>query len=178
MKFLKSNGQPLPAAIVKSAKSAGRDDVSRREFLAIASSFGATTATAYAMLGMPAPAQAAAHAQMGGTVRIQMSVRGLKDPRTYDWSQIANFARGWLEYLVFLQLDQILDNAHRLRDIPGVIVHGRYDVVCPVEQAWLLQRAWPGAELQVVPDAGHSALEPGIVDALVRATEQTAMRLR
>lgn len=78
----------------------------------------------------------------------------------------------------FLQQDQILDNAHRLRDIPGVIVHGRYDVVCPVEQAWLLQRAWPGAELQVVPDAGHSALEPGIVDALVRSTEQTAMRLR
>jgi len=78
----------------------------------------------------------------------------------------------------FLQQDQILDNVHRLRDIPGVIVHGRYDVVCPVEQAWLLQRAWPGAELRVVPDAGHSALEPGIVDALVRATEQTAMRLR
>ena len=78
----------------------------------------------------------------------------------------------------FLQQDQILDNVHRLRDIPGVIVHGRYDVVCPVEQAWLLQRAWPGAELRVVPDAGHSALEPGIVDALVRSTEQTAMRLR
>ena len=78
----------------------------------------------------------------------------------------------------FLQQDQILDNVHRLRDIPGVIVHGRYDVVCPVEQAWLLQRAWPGAELRVVPDAGHSALEPGIADALVRATEQTAMRLR
>jgi proline iminopeptidase len=78
----------------------------------------------------------------------------------------------------FLQQDQILNNAHRLRDIPGIIVHGRYDVVCPVEQAWLLHRAWPGAELRVVPDAGHSALEPGIVDALVRATEQTAMRLR
>jgi proline iminopeptidase len=78
----------------------------------------------------------------------------------------------------FLQQDQILNNTHRLRDIPGVIVHGRYDVVCPVEQAWLLQRAWPDAELQVVPDAGHSALEHGIVDALVRATEQTAMRLR
>ena len=78
----------------------------------------------------------------------------------------------------FLQQDQILGNAYRLRDIPGVIVHGRYDVVCPVEQAWLLQRAWPGATLQVVPDAGHSALEHGIVDALVRATEQIAMRLR
>lgn len=77
----------------------------------------------------------------------------------------------------FLKVDQILENAGRLAGIPGVIVHGRYDVVCPVEQAWALHRAWPGAELHVVPDAGHSALEAGIVNRLVMATEQTATRL-
>jgi proline iminopeptidase len=78
----------------------------------------------------------------------------------------------------FLEPDQILKQAGRLRDIPGVIVHGRYDLVCPLEQAWALHRAWSGAQLQVVPDAGHSALEPGIVDALVTATVQMAMRIR
>ena len=77
----------------------------------------------------------------------------------------------------FLKVDQILENAGRLAGIPGVIVHGRYDVVCPVEQAGALHRAWPGAELHVVPDAGHSALEAGIVNRLVMATEQTATRL-
>jgi proline iminopeptidase len=78
----------------------------------------------------------------------------------------------------FLEPDQILKRAERLQHIPGVIVHGRYDVVCPVEQAWALHRAWPGARLQVVPDAGHSALEPGIVDALVTATRWMAMQVR
>ena len=78
----------------------------------------------------------------------------------------------------FLEPDQILKNAGRLDGIPGVIVHGRYDVVCPVEQAWELHRAWPGARLEIIPDAGHSATEPGIVDALMTATSQFAMRCR
>ncbi len=67
--------------------------------------------------------------------------------------------------------DQLLRDAHRLRDIPGVIVQGRYDVVCPLRSAWDLHRAWPQAKLEIVPDAGHSAFEPGITDALVRATD-------
>jgi proline iminopeptidase len=50
--------------------------------------------------------------------------------------------------------------------------------VCPVEQAWELHRAWPGARLEIIPDAGHSATEPGIVDALMTATSQFAMRFR
>jgi proline iminopeptidase len=78
----------------------------------------------------------------------------------------------------FLQKDQILGNVSRLQGIPGVIVHGRYDVVCPLEQAWLLHQAWPLSRLQVIQDAGHSATEPGIVDALVTATEQFARRFR
>lgn len=105
MTFFTRTGKPLPQSIVDSAKSVGNDPVNRREFLAVASAFGATAATAYSMLGMAAPAQAASHAQMGGTVRIQMEVRALKDPRTFDWSQIANFTRGWLEYLVTYEND-------------------------------------------------------------------------
>ena len=105
MEFFKRNGQPMPQTIVDQAAKVGDDAVNRREFLAMASAFGATAATAYSMLGMAAPAQAAGHAKQGGTVRIQMEVRALKDPRTYDWSQIANFSRGWLEYLITYEND-------------------------------------------------------------------------
>jgi peptide/nickel transport system substrate-binding protein len=107
MTFTTRTGKPLPQSILDSADQAKADPVNRREFLAMASAFGATTATAYAMIGMAAPAQAASHAdkKMGGTVRIQMEVRALKDPRTYDWSQIANFSRGWLEYLAIYEND-------------------------------------------------------------------------
>ncbi len=78
----------------------------------------------------------------------------------------------------FLSADQIIRNASRLQDIPGVIVHGRYDMVCPLEQAWALHQAWPEARLQIIPDAGHSATEPGTVDALITATNQFATRFR
>ncbi|MDJ0630735.1 MAG: ABC transporter substrate-binding protein [Rhodobacter sp.] len=105
MKYLNRTGKPLPTAITGQADKVGTDPVNRREFLALASSFGATSATAYAMLGLSAPAEAASHAKTGGTVRIQQEVRALKDPRTYDWSQIANFSRGWLEYLVTYEND-------------------------------------------------------------------------
>ncbi|HBR41159.1 MAG TPA: diguanylate cyclase, partial [Sulfitobacter pontiacus] len=104
MTFLTRTGTPLPAAIHASAEAAKRDPVNRREFLALASAFGATATTAYAMIGMAAPAHAAAH-KSGGTVRMQMEVRALKDPRTYDWSQIANITRGWLEYLAIWEND-------------------------------------------------------------------------
>jgi peptide/nickel transport system substrate-binding protein len=104
MTFLTSTGKPLPQHIVDSAASAGDSDVSRREFLAMASAFGATAVTAYGMLGMAAPAMAAGH-KMGGTLRYQTEVRALKDPRTFDWSQIANFTRGWIEYLVHYEND-------------------------------------------------------------------------
>jgi len=69
---------------------------------------------------------------------------------------------------------QLLDDVDRIRHIPAVIVQGRHDVVCPMMTAWDLHRAWPEAELHVVGDAGHSAFEPGITDALVRATDRFA----
>lgn len=68
--------------------------------------------------------------------------------------------------------DQLIAGAHRLRHIPGVIVQGRYDVVTPMETAWALHRAWPEALLEIIPDAGHTVTEPGIADAIVRATDR------
>jgi proline iminopeptidase len=75
---------------------------------------------------------------------------------------------------IFLEPDQLLRDAHKLAGIPGVIVHGRYDMVCPVESAFDLARVWPDARLDVIPAAGHSASEPGIVHALVSATNAFA----
>ncbi len=68
--------------------------------------------------------------------------------------------------------DQLLADAHRLRQIPGAIVQGRYDVVCPMRSAWDLHRAWPEAELHVIADAGHSAFEAGIGERLVEVTDR------
>lgn len=70
--------------------------------------------------------------------------------------------------------DQLLRNIDRIRHIPGAIVQGRYDVVCPMVSAWELHRAWPEAELIVVPDAGHSMTEPGIRSALIETTDKFA----
>jgi len=85
------------------------------------------------------------------------------------------FARLEAHYFVnqaFMEVpDQILRDVRRLQHIPAVIVQGRYDVVCPLRSAWDLHRAWPEATLVIVPDAGHSAFEPGIVHELVTATD-------
>ena len=70
--------------------------------------------------------------------------------------------------------NQLLEDIDRIRKIPAVIVQGRYDVVCPATTAWDLHRAWPEAELKLVPDAGHSAFEDGIVHELVTATDRFA----
>ena len=68
----------------------------------------------------------------------------------------------------------MLRDVHKIAHIPGVIVHGRYDVVCPVANAWDLHKAWPKAELMISPASGHSGFEPENVDALVRATDKFA----
>lgn len=72
----------------------------------------------------------------------------------------------------FLEEDHILNNANKLQNIPGVIVQGRYDLICPLESAWELHQAWPKAELKIIADAGHSATEPGTIDALINATDE------
>lgn len=77
----------------------------------------------------------------------------------------------------FLQPDQILQNMASIQDIPGIIVHGRYDVICPLDNAFALHHAWNGSELHIIRDAGHSASEQGIVDALIKATNSFARKL-
>jgi proline iminopeptidase len=71
----------------------------------------------------------------------------------------------------FTKEDQLVADSHKIRHIPTTIVHGRYDVVCPMKNAWDLTRNWPEAKLEIIKDAGHAADEPGIMDALIRATE-------
>jgi peptide/nickel transport system substrate-binding protein len=100
MTFKNRHGRPLPDHLTRAAMTSGKDPMTRREFLATASAFGATTATAYAMLGMAAPAQAQETTVKGGTLRVSMQVMDLKDPRTSDFSQIGNLERQFLEGLV------------------------------------------------------------------------------
>jgi proline iminopeptidase len=90
----------------------------------------------------------------------------------------AAFARIECHYFIhggFLDRpNQLLEDVDRIRHIPAVIVQGRFDVVCPMRSAWDLHKAWPEADLRVVPDAGHSAFEPGIARELVKATDRFA----
>jgi len=87
-----------------------------------------------------------------------------------------SFARIECHYFVnrgfFEHDDELLRNVHKLKDIPAVIVQGRYDVVCPMRSAWDLHRAWPQAELRIVPDAGHAAFEPGNLHELIQVTDR------
>ena len=110
----------------------------------------------------------------GSTVRL------LPDPKViadFEHPQKAlALARIECHYFVnnafFATDDWLIEHVGAIRRIPGVIVQGRYDVVCPAMSAWELSRAWPEADLRVVPDAGHHALEPGIIDGLVTATDR------
>lgn len=72
----------------------------------------------------------------------------------------------------------LIENVESIRKIPGVIVQGRYDIVCPMESAWELHKAWPEAELEIIKDAGHAGSEPGIVDALIQATDRFGARFQ
>ncbi len=87
------------------------------------------------------------------------------------------FARIENHYFVhgaWLEEGQLLREAHRLAGIPGAIVHGRYDMPCPLRYAWALHKAWPDAQFHLVEGAGHAYSEPGILDALIRSTDRFA----
>jgi proline iminopeptidase len=90
----------------------------------------------------------------------------------------AAFARIECHYFLnkgFLRSDaQLLEDVDKIRKIPSVIVQGRYDVICPMKSAWDLHRAWPEADLRIVPDAGHSAFEAGNIHELISATDRFA----
>lgn len=76
----------------------------------------------------------------------------------------------------FIEHNQILDDIGNINTIPGIIIHGRYDMVCPLDNAQSLHDAWSNSELQIVREAGHSAFEPAITDALIKATGDMAER--
>lgn len=99
-----------------------------------------------------------------------------------DPSFAAAFARIECHYFVnggFLSSpNQLIEKVDRIRHIPAVIVQGRYDIVCPMRSAWELHLAWPEADLRIVPDAGHSAFEPGNMHELVLATDRYAGGVR
>ncbi|MFQ6547890.1 ABC transporter substrate-binding protein [Aestuariibius sp. 2305UL40-4] len=82
------------------AKEYREGHIDRREFLARSTALGVTATTAYAMIGLESPAKAAGHIQRGGTIRMQMQVKANKDPRTYDWTEMAYVTAGTLEYFV------------------------------------------------------------------------------
>lgn len=87
------------------------------------------------------------------------------------------FARIECHYAInncFLEPNQILRNMDKITHIPAIIIHGRYDMVCPFENAWYLHRHWPKSKLQILPKAGHSSKEPAVQSALIRATNNLA----
>ena len=73
---------------------------------------------------------------------------------------------------LFLEKDQILNNIHKIRHIPGLIIQGRYDVVCPMRSAWDLHQKWENSNLLIISDAGHSMLEQGIQKKLIEYTDK------
>lgn len=77
----------------------------------------------------------------------------------------------------FIEENQILNNVEALKGIPATIIHGRYDMVCPLDNAVALQKVWPDAELHIIREGGHASRDPGILDALVRATDEMAVTL-
>lgn len=96
--------QTHPAALAY-ADEVAAGTLSRREFMTRATSLGLSATAAYALIGLTQPVRAQTATQQGGTLRIESSVKALKDPRTYDWPQMSNYTRGWLEYLVEYQID-------------------------------------------------------------------------
>ena len=104
----------------------------------------------------------------------------LPSPLVSDEVALRSLARIEAHYFVnqaFLDEGQLIANAHRLRNIPGVIVQGRYDAVTPPTTAWDLHRAWPGSTLRIVDDAGHASSEPGISRELIAATDSMHSKL-
>src|SRR5579883_149984 len=98
------------------------------------------------------------------------TIREHEDPRKA--LALARIECHYFANRIFFASDNfLLENIHRIRHLPGTIIHGRYDVVCPMRNAWDLHRAWPEAELIIVPDAGHTALEVGTRSRLLEATE-------
>jgi proline iminopeptidase len=108
---------------------------------------------------------------------------GVKCSLVPQWDPDSDWARSYIDGLAliechycfnnaFLEWDtQLLDEMHKIAEIPGVIVQGRYDMCTPMDGAWEVARRWPGAEMRIVPDEGHLFLEPGILNEMITATD-------
>ena len=120
--------------------------------------------------------RSAAHAWNAWEEGASRLIPKLEPPNEEDAGKEVALARIEAHYFVndsfFNPDDQLLANAKRIAGIPGVIVQGRYDLVCPPQSAWDLHKAWPDSRIEFIPDAGHAADERGIVAALVAATEE------
>jgi proline iminopeptidase len=132
------------------------------------------------LTGKNAAARAEAAAAWARWEGETLSIQGPKQrpPRFDEADFLDAFARIECHYFHnkgFFEHDGwLLDAAAKFGDLPGVIVHGRYDVVTPLASAWKLNKAWPKVQLKIVPDAGHSSLEPGIVSELIKASDMLA----
>jgi proline iminopeptidase len=115
----------------------------------------------------------------GSTMNLEKDITLVK--RLFEARRALSLARIECHYFInrcFMEHNQLLRDAGRLRGIPGVIIHGRYDVICPLDNAWELHQSWPEGELHIITTAGHAAGEPGILDALIAATQYFADRLQ
>ncbi len=135
------------------------------------------------LTGKNATARAEAAAAWARWEGETLSIQGPRQrpPRFDEADFLDAFARIECHYFYnkgFFDSDGwLLDQAEKFGDLPGVIVHGRYDVVTPLSSAWALHKAWTKSQLKIVPDAGHSSLEPGIVSELIKASDMLAEKL-
>ena len=110
----------------------------------------------------------------GSTVRLLEDENFISDFSDDKFAEA--FARIECHYFMnncwFDSDNHLIENMHKIRHIPGVIIHGRYDIVCPVIQAWDLHKAWPEADLHIIPDAGHSIFEDGIKNKILEYTDR------
>ena len=110
----------------------------------------------------------------GSTVRLLQDENFISDFSDDKFAEA--FARIECHYFMnncwFDSDNYLIENMHKIRDIPGVIIHGRYDIICPVIQAWDLHKAWPEADLHIIPDAGHSIFEDGIKNKILEYTDR------
>ena len=114
----------------------------------------------------------------GATLKLMLD-QALLDSFTEEHhaDAIARIECHYFIHRCFFKSDNwLIEQVHKIRHIPAVIIHGRYDIVCPFINAWDLHKAWPEASLEIIPAAGHAASEPGILDALIRATDLFAIR--
>lgn len=110
----------------------------------------------------------------GATLRLLFDPEGYsKFTEDHRADAIARVECHYFMNRCFFKTDNwLIENVGKIRHIPSAIIHGRYDIICPFETAWELHQAWPEAALEIIKDAGHAASEPGITDALIRATDR------